>query len=539
MNTPEKSPLLTDIAGRYSMVQASSPPMMAGWLSKKARSGLFRTWQKRYVILESGIIRYFEDFDEESKLPLKFKGSFSLLNAKTTKTEYQICLHSGTDGESDLIFHADSEAFAITWKKAIDEHIEFSNSSSSTKEHELVQMDISETGDEPPEMQGMMLTTRGKRHVIKSWVLRYVVLSEGMLLLYEDYDEENEEPGTRHGVMVLSNATISTNTSGSDEIHIYPGPGEEDTHLHLTSTDKILEGNKKLDRWKWALKDHIAYASKYEFVIRKKLEAISNRVATNRLGFYGYTTTGMIQNVKKKLMQKVKDEAAHELRARLERAIIFVKTNPLDINTLSYVNAVLLVSYGLITLIINILSLDVIRAALSLNILYAGIVFISLEYRFNMIPRRFIIFAFTSFAVLFTPYGRIFTHMFYAVLIISQSSLVAGLFIYETYLLGLFLFGAACFMFYCTWKSRKTLHDFKMKNFSNEELKFAFNDADSSKNGELSKSEFCKMAHAKFNFELSNNDLNVAMLELDRDLNNEVSWEEFILWYRYHKRLLI
>lgn len=73
-------------------------------------------------------------------------------------------------------------------------------------------------------------------------------------------------------------------------------------------------------------KDHIAYASKYEFVIRKKLEAISNRVATNRLGFYGYTTTGMIQNVKKKLMQKVKDEAAHELRARLERAIIFVKT---------------------------------------------------------------------------------------------------------------------------------------------------------------------------------------------------------------------
>ena len=50
---------------------------------------------------------------------------------------------------------------------------------------------------------GMMLTTRGKRHVIKSWVLRYVVLSEGLLLFYEDYDEENEEPGTRHGVMVL------------------------------------------------------------------------------------------------------------------------------------------------------------------------------------------------------------------------------------------------------------------------------------------------------------------------------------------------
>ena len=72
--------------------------------------------------------------------------------------------------------------------------------------------------------------------------------------------------------------------------------------------------------------DHIAYANRYESVIRKKLEAISNRVATNRLGFYGYTTTGMIQNVKKKLMQKVKDKSAHELRARLERAIIFVKT---------------------------------------------------------------------------------------------------------------------------------------------------------------------------------------------------------------------
>ena len=54
----------------------------------------------------------------------------------------------------DLIIHADSEAFVIAWKKAIDEHIEFSNSSSSMKEHELVQMDVSETGDEPPEMQG-------------------------------------------------------------------------------------------------------------------------------------------------------------------------------------------------------------------------------------------------------------------------------------------------------------------------------------------------------------------------------------------------
>ena len=53
---------------------------------------------------------------------------------------------------------------------------------------------------------------------------------------------------------------------------------------------------------------------------------MSNRVATHRLGFYGYTTKGMYQSVKKKLMQKVKDEAAHELRARLERAIIFVKT---------------------------------------------------------------------------------------------------------------------------------------------------------------------------------------------------------------------
>ena len=49
---------------------------------------------------------------------------------------------------------------------------------------------------------GMLLITRGKMHMIKSWVVRYVVLSEGVLHFYESYDEDEDELGTSYGSMV-------------------------------------------------------------------------------------------------------------------------------------------------------------------------------------------------------------------------------------------------------------------------------------------------------------------------------------------------
>jgi hypothetical protein len=52
---------------------------------------------------------------------------------------------------------------------------------------------------------------------------------------------------------------------------------------------------------------------------------MDNRVAHRRLVTYGYTTSGMVKSVKKKLVQKMKDEAVHKIRDSLEHAFMFVK----------------------------------------------------------------------------------------------------------------------------------------------------------------------------------------------------------------------
>jgi hypothetical protein len=51
---------------------------------------------------------------------------------------------------------------------------------------------------------GPLLITRGRLHVIKSWAVRYVVLSEGVLHFYENYDEDEDELGASHGSMVCT-----------------------------------------------------------------------------------------------------------------------------------------------------------------------------------------------------------------------------------------------------------------------------------------------------------------------------------------------
>jgi hypothetical protein len=71
-------------------------------------------------------------------------------------------------------------------------------------------------------------------------------------------------------------------------------------------------------------------------MIRKKLDAMDNRVAHKRVTGYGYTTSGMVKSVKKKLMQKMKDEAIHKVRDAVEHAFMFIKEVLLNVIIATY-----------------------------------------------------------------------------------------------------------------------------------------------------------------------------------------------------------
>ena len=52
---------------------------------------------------------------------------------------------------------------------------------------------------------GFLLTeTGGGFRIMQNWIERYVVLVDGLMFLYMDLDEENDEPLHMKGVMVLA-----------------------------------------------------------------------------------------------------------------------------------------------------------------------------------------------------------------------------------------------------------------------------------------------------------------------------------------------
>ena len=74
------------------------------------------------------------------------------------------------------------------------------------------------------------------------------------------------------------------------------------------------------------------------------------------------------------------------------------------------------------------------------------------------------------------------------------------------------------------------LKKIKEENIRASVLKHAFNTADSSKNGQLTINEF-RTFLKDVGIELSADELEIALQELDKSRNFEISWKEFIEWY--------
>jgi hypothetical protein len=117
----------------YSSVVLSPSPMR-GWLKKQSRGKnmLMTNWRRRYFILESGKLSYYENYDENSGKESNFKGSLVLIGAevldeekKGIETQKRIYILSGHSTEHDILVQAADAAIAEKWKAAIRLHIRY------------------------------------------------------------------------------------------------------------------------------------------------------------------------------------------------------------------------------------------------------------------------------------------------------------------------------------------------------------------------------------------------------------------------------
>jgi len=114
----------------------STPALKKGWMKKERRGGALKNWNKRWFVLEAGIIKYYEKELAQPPFGDSLKGELSLLSAvidqvKGKCTDKQIYITSGSGDKDQLLMECETVEDANGWSVAINEHIRFMNPSST------------------------------------------------------------------------------------------------------------------------------------------------------------------------------------------------------------------------------------------------------------------------------------------------------------------------------------------------------------------------------------------------------------------------
>ena len=196
---------------------------------------------------------------------------------------------------------------------------------------------------------------------------------------------------------------------------------------------------------------------------------------------------------------------------------------------LGFLSSLLITVYGQISGLFSLLSFDVVDTFVAFSIFMCGIFAFSFEIQYKVLPDRYYTFMYREWKCLFTPYGRCNCYLFLSILIGSYGN-TNNIYSTETYILGIYLTLNALCMMFITWKIKWRLKQVKEENISGQLLRRAFNKADSTKNGQLDLEEF-KIFLEDVGIKLEESELEIALIELDRSRNFEISWKEFIEWY--------
>lgn len=109
------------------------PDMRKGWLMKQGRN-LFKSWKKRYFVLENGLISYYESESEQRPYGVKLKGQMSMRGARLDvyydtggiRDEKRLFVAGGGQ-ENDMLLEGTNVFEIGEWSIALEQHIKFAN----------------------------------------------------------------------------------------------------------------------------------------------------------------------------------------------------------------------------------------------------------------------------------------------------------------------------------------------------------------------------------------------------------------------------
>jgi EF-hand domain pair len=214
----------------------------------------------------------------------------------------------------------------------------------------------------------------------------------------------------------------------------------------------------------------------------------------------------------------------------------WIYENPWTNRVLGFLIGQTLLWVGLISGFVDALNFRFPDAAIDSAFFFIGGCASAIEYKNPMLPMSYKKYIESQCLFIYMPYGRPMVYAFMSVILITKDP-TDSCFGWETVTSGLFILSASIIIVYHTYLARHDLDLIKQIRLDPKILQIAFNNSDLDGNGTLSTKEFISFLR-QIGLTLSCDDLDTALLELDSNHDQQVSWDEFYSWYSRREDLL-
>lgn len=207
----------------------------------------------------------------------------------------------------------------------------------------------------------------------------------------------------------------------------------------------------------------------------------------------------------------------------------WLRESPLSLRQLGFLTGGLLVLDGFVGGIIHLVNLQFTQLLINMAAFATGSCAMMIEYKDPKLPATVKRLLVDDALFLFHPFGRPLIYLLWGVLIASSGGISTPLGV-EAAAVGCCITCASLIAIAHTITAKEDAEKLKHAHLKREVLAQAFNSSDENKNGQLSSLEFFTFLK-KIDMQLSYDSLGAILLEVDASHNEEVSFEEFMLWY--------
>ena len=212
-----------------------------------------------------------------------------------------------------------------------------------------------------------------------------------------------------------------------------------------------------------------------------------------------------------------------EAKAKLEELRQLLENGHFSWKLLGCAAGVLLVLISIISFPSHLLSPS--NLVMDVYVCCFGVLLIVLEYKDMLLPQSMMDTIRREALFLSRPYGRALFYIFVGIMVISQNALLS-----LSFMVGLYVASVGVIIFVSSRGASQAMAAIRANGLGEAEIKNRFVDADKDKNGTLDTAELASLCQT-LGTTLSRNELESALVTLDRDGNGAITYEEFVSWY--------